>query len=139
MNVLVTGGAGYIGSHTSLALLRQDMDLVVVDNFSNSHPEALARVKALSGKDFPFYEGDVCDATLLDRIFSENAIDCVIHFAGLKSVGESVAQPLRYYENNLISTLRLLQAMGAHQVKHMIFSSSATVVPEPLRVDQVHV
>lgn len=138
MNVLVTGGAGYIGSHTSLALLRQDMDLVVVDNFSNSHPEALARVKALSGKDFPFYEGDVCDATLLDRIFSENAIDCVIHFAGLKSVGESVAQPLRYYENNLISTLRLLQAMGAHQVKRMIFSSSATVYrsDSPMPVDE---
>lgn len=127
MNVLVTGGAGYIGSHTSLALLRQNMDIVVVDNFSNSHPEALARVTALSEKSFPIYQGDVCDEALLDRIFSEHRIDCVIHFAGLKAVGESVAQPLRYYENNLISTLRLLSAMATHQVKRIAFSSSATV------------
>ncbi len=138
MNILVTGGAGYIGTHTSLALLRQGMDIVVVDNFSNSHPEALQRVKSLAGRDFPFYEGDVCDEALLDRIFSEHAIDCVIHFAGLKAVGESVAQPLRYYENNLISTLRLLSAMAQHKVKRIIFSSSATVYrsDSPMPVDE---
>ena len=138
MKVLVTGGAGYIGTHTCLALLRQGMEVVVVDNLSNSHPVALKRVEALAGKDIPFYEGDVCDETLLDRIFTEHAIDCVIHFAGLKAVGESVVKPLAYYENNLISTLHLLSAMARHDVKRIIFSSSATVYrsDSPMPVDE---
>ena len=127
MNVLVTGGAGYIGSHTCVELLESGHGVVVVDNLCNSNPVSLERVKELTGKTLKFYEGDVRDADLLRRIFSENAIDCVIHFAGLKAVGESVAQPWRYYDNNLNSTLVLTKVMEEVGVKKLIFSSSATV------------
>ncbi len=130
--VLVTGGAGYIGSHTCLELLEAGFDLVVVDNLSNSSVESLHRVTALTGQgDIPFYQGDIRDAHLLDRIFRFHQIDSVIHFAGLKAVGESVAQPLAYYDNNVCGTLNLLAAMQRHQVKRMVFSSSATVYGDP--------
>ena len=127
MNVLVTGGAGYIGSHTCLELLNSGYGVVVVDNLCNSNPESLQRVQALTGKTLKFYEGDVRDEALLRRIFSENTIGCVIHFAGLKAVGESVSQPWRYYDNNLNSTLALTKVMGEVGMKKIIFSSSATV------------
>ncbi len=127
MNVLVTGGAGYIGSHTCLVLLEQGCDVVVVDNLCNSNPKSLERVQELAGKQLRFYEGDVRDAELLRKIFRENTIDCVIHFAGLKAVGESVAQPWRYYDNNLNSTLVLTKVMEEVGVQKIIFSSSATV------------
>ncbi len=127
MNVLVTGGAGYIGSHTCVELLSCGHNVVIIDNLCNSSPKSLERVRELSGKDFKFYEGDVRDAELLQKIFSENTIDCVIHFAGLKAVGESVAQPWRYYDNNLNSTLVLTKCMEQAGVRKLIFSSSATV------------
>jgi len=127
MNILVTGGAGYIGSHTCLELLNRDYGVIVVDNLCNSNPESLRRVETLTGKPVKFYEGDVRDETLLHRIFGENAIDAVIHFAGLKAVGESVAQPWRYYDNNLNATLVLTKVMAETGVKKLIFSSSATV------------
>ena len=127
MNVLVTGGAGYIGSHTCVELLEAGYGVVVVDNLCNSNPESLKRVQELTGKTLKFYEGDVRDEALLNKIFAENSISCVIHFAGLKAVGESVAQPWRYYDNNLNSTLVLTKAMERAGVKGLIFSSSATV------------
>jgi UDP-glucose 4-epimerase len=125
--VLVTGGAGYIGSHTCVELLKRGYEIVVVDNLSNSHPKAIERMKTISGRDFSFYQLDVCNANDLDTCFSTHPIDCVIHFAGLKAVGESVAVPISYYENNLMSTLVLLKAMIKHKVRNFIFSSSATV------------
>ena len=127
MNILVTGGAGYIGTHTLVELLNRGHDVVVVDNYVNSHPESLDRVREITGKTFPFYEANVCDEAALDRIFDENKVDCVIHFAGLKAVGESCAKPLMYYRNNLDSTMTLLEVMRAHGVKRLVFSSSATV------------
>ncbi len=127
MNILVTGGAGYIGSHTCLELLNKGFGVVVIDNLCNSNPKALERVERLAGKHLKFYEGDVRDEALLRRIFGENQIDCVIHFAGLKAVGESVSMPWRYYDNNLNSTLVLTKVMGDVGVKKIIFSSSATV------------
>ncbi|MBR2048213.1 MAG: SDR family NAD(P)-dependent oxidoreductase [Oscillospiraceae bacterium] len=127
MNVLVTGGAGYIGSHTCVELLNEGCGVVVIDNLCNSNPKSLDRVRELTGKDLHFYEGDVRDEALLRRIFAENEIDCVIHFAGLKAVGESVAQPWRYYDNNLNSTLVLTKVMEEVGCKKIIFSSSATV------------
>ncbi|MBR5294134.1 MAG: SDR family NAD(P)-dependent oxidoreductase, partial [Oscillospiraceae bacterium] len=127
MNVLVTGGTGYIGSHTCVELLNEGYGVVVVDNLCNSNPKSLDRVKQITGKDLKFYEGDVRDEELLRKIFTENEISCVIHFAGLKAVGESVAQPWRYYDNNLNSTLVLTKVMGEFGVKKIIFSSSATV------------
>ena len=127
MHVLVTGGAGYIGSHTCLELLELGCDVVVIDNLCNANPQSLQRVQELSGKTLSFYEGDVRDEALLRKIFAENAIDCVIHFAGLKAVGESVAKPLAYFDNNLNSTLALTKVMGEVGVKNLIFSSSATV------------
>ena len=127
MRIFVTGGAGYIGSHTVLELLAQGYEVVVADNYSNSKPEAVKRIKELAGRDFPFYEMDIRDKVELDRIFEKYDIDCVIHFAGLKAVGESVEKPLEYYENNLNSTLALCEAMKKHGVNKMIFSSSATV------------
>jgi len=127
MNVLVTGGAGYIGSHTCVELLESGYGVVVVDNLCNSNPESLNRVRELTGKEVKFYEGDVRDEALLRKIFGENAIDCVIHFAGLKAVGESVAMPWEYYDNNLNSTLVLTKVMKAVGMKRIIFSSSATV------------
>ena len=127
MNILVTGGAGYIGSHTCLELLESGYGVVVIDNLCNSNPKSLDRVQALTGKTLRFYEGDVRDEALLRRIFAENEISAVIHFAGLKAVGESVAQPWRYYDNNLNSTLVLTKVMGDVGCKKIIFSSSATV------------
>ena len=127
MNILVTGGAGYIGSHTCLELLNKGFGVVVVDNLCNSNPKSLERVEKLAGKHLKFYEGDVRDEALMRRIFAENQLDAVIHFAGLKAVGESVAQPWRYYDNNLNSTLVLTKVMGEAGVKRIIFSSSATV------------
>ena len=139
MNVLVTGGAGYIGSHTCVELLEKGYGVVVIDNLCNSNPESLNRVQKLTGKAVKFYEGDVRDEALLRKIFAENPIDCVIHFAGLKAVGESVAQPWRYYDNNLNSTLVLTKVMGDVGMKRIIFSSSATVYTAdnemPLRED----
>ena len=134
MKILVTGGAGYIGSHTCIQLLEAGHEIVVVDNFYNSKYEAVRRIRGLSGKDFPFYEADVCDSEAVEKIFSENKIDAIIHFAGLKAVGESVRIPLRYYDNNLTSTLVLLKAMEKHGVKNFVFSSSATVYGNPASV-----
>ena len=127
MNILVTGGSGYIGSHTCLELLENGYGVVVIDNLCNSNPKSLERVRSLTGKDIKFYEGDVRDEELLRKIFAENKIDAVIHFAGMKAVGESVAQPWRYYDNNLNSTLVLTKVMNEVGVKKIIFSSSATV------------
>ena len=127
MNVLVTGGAGYIGSHTCLELLESGYGVVVIDNLCNSNAKSLDRVEALTGKKLRFYEGDVRDEELLRKIFAENEIGCVIHFAGLKAVGESVAKPWEYYDNNLNSTLVLTKVMKEVGMKNIIFSSSATV------------
>ena len=127
MNVLVTGGAGYIGSHTCVKLLENGQGVVVIDNLCNASAESLNRVQKITGKTLKFYQGDVRDSALLRRIFEENAIDCVIHFAGLKAVGESVEKPLEYYDNNLNSTLVLTAVMQEVGVKKIIFSSSATV------------
>ena len=131
MKVLLTGGAGYIGAHTCVELIAEGHEAVVVDNYVNSCPEAMARVKSLTGSDFPVYEADLCDGAALRRIFSENKIDAVIHFAGLKAVGESVAKPLAYYRNNIDATLTLLDVMGEFGVKKLVFSSSATVYTAP--------
>jgi len=125
--ILVTGGAGYIGSHTCVELLKNGYDIVVADNFSNSQPEAIERVKKIAGKDFDFHQIDVCDEDALDKVCSKYQPECVIHFAGLKAVGESVSLPLSYYENNVVSTIKLLKVMKKHDIKHIIFSSSATV------------
>ncbi len=127
MNILLTGGAGYIGSHTAIELLDMGHDVVIADNFSNSKPEALNRIKEITGRDLVFYEADVCDGAAMDKLFSENRIDCVIHFAGLKAVGESCKIPIKYYRNNLDSTLTLLENMEKHKVNNFVFSSSATV------------
>ena len=127
MKVLVTGGAGYIGSHTCLELLESGYGVVVIDNLCNSNPKSLDRVQELTGKSLKFYEGDVRDEALLTRIFQENEIGCVIHFAGLKAVGESVAKPWEYYDNNLNATLVLTKVMKQVGMKNIIFSSSATV------------
>ena len=127
MKVLVTGGAGYIGSHTCVELLNEGYEVVVVDNLCNSNPESLKRVQELTGKTVKFYEGDVRDEALLKKIFAENEVSCVIHFAGLKAVGESVAMPWEYYDNNLNSTLVLTKVMKEVGMKNLIFSSSATV------------
>lgn len=132
--LLVTGGAGYIGSHTCIELLREGYDLVVVDNLDNSYAEALRRVRSISGRDFAFYQADVCDREALRGIFRDHAIDAVIHFAGLKAVGESVAKPLMYYRNNLDSTLTLCEVMKESGVKRLVFSSSATVYGTPATV-----
>ena len=127
MNILVTGGAGYIGTHTLVELLNRGHNVVVVDNYVNSHPESLDRVREITGKSFPFYELNVCDEAALDRVFAENSVDCVIHFAGLKAVGESCQKPLMYYRNNLDGMLSLISSMQKHGVKRFVFSSSATV------------
>lgn len=132
MTILVTGGAGYIGSHTCVELLNSGHDIAVLDNLSNSSEEALTRVKEITGKDFPFYNVDLLDKEGVGKVFEENNFTAVIHFAGLKAVGESVAIPLRYYHNNLTGTFILCEAMQKHNVKNIVFSSSATVygVPE---------
>ena len=127
MTVLVTGGMGYIGSHTCVELLEQGMDVVVIDNLVNSSEKAKERIEEITGRTLTFYKADVRDRKKLDEIFCFHDIDCVIHFAGLKAVGESVEKPLEYYDNNLGSTITLCEAMRAHDVKKIIFSSSATV------------
>lgn len=131
MKILVTGGAGYIGSHTSVQLLEAGYDIVIADNLCNSSEEAVHRIAQLTGKAPAFYKIDLRNETALDQIFSEHKIDAVIHFAGLKAVGESVAKPIEYYENNLGSTLSLCKIMTKHGVKKIVFSSSATVYGKP--------
>jgi UDP-glucose-4-epimerase len=127
MNILVTGGAGYIGSHTCIELLNSGHNVIVMDNYSNSSPEVLKIVEKLAGRPFPVYECDMLDYEGFEKIFTENKIDAVIHFAGLKAVGESVGKPLEYYHNNLTGTINLLRLMKKHNVKKLVFSSSATV------------
>ena len=135
MAVLVTGGAGYIGSHTVVELLNSGENVIVVDNFVNSKPETLKAIKKITGKNFEFYEVDLRDKEKLNKIFEENKnITAVIHFAGLKAVGESVKKPIEYYNNNIGGTLILLEVMRKHNVKKMIFSSSATVYGDPKEV-----
>ncbi|MGN5519661.1 UDP-glucose 4-epimerase GalE [Halopseudomonas sp. Lyrl_26] len=132
--ILVTGGAGYIGSHTCVRLLELGYDVVVLDNFSNSCAEAVRRVEDIARREVVMVEGDINDAALLDRLFQTHKVDAVIHFAGLKAVGESVAQPLRYYHNNVSGTVVLCEAMQRAGVKNMVFSSSATVYGDPATV-----
>ena len=134
MRILVTGGAGYIGSHTAIVLLEQGHQVVIVDNLCNSKRVAVDRIEELSGKKVVFYQYDVCDEEKMREVFSKEKIDAVIHFAGLKAVGESVTVPLRYYDNNLTSTLTLLKVMKQFQVGNLVFSSSATVYGEPATV-----
>ncbi|MEJ6529505.1 UDP-glucose 4-epimerase GalE [Exiguobacterium sp. USCH10] len=136
--ILVTGGAGYIGTHTVIQLLEAGHEVIVLDNLSNSSREALNRVEAMTGKDVTFYLGDILDRALLEQIFLTHTIDAVIHFAGLKAVGESVKEPLRYYENNVVGTTVLLEVMQAFDVKRIVFSSSATVygMPERTPIDE---
>lgn len=138
MAILVTGGAGYIGSHTCVELLNNDFDIVVVDNLSNSSFESINRVREITDKDFKFYELDIMDKAGLDLVFSENHIDAVIHFAGLKAVGESVEVPLHYYHNNLTGTFVLCEVMQMYGVKKIVFSSSATVygIPETVPISE---
>lgn len=127
MAILVTGGTGYIGSHTVVELQNAGYEVVIVDNLCNSSAEVLKRIEKITGKRAKFYQNDIRDTEALEKIFNENDIDTVIHFAGLKAVGESVEKPIEYYDNNLIGTIRLVEAMKAHNVKNIVFSSSATV------------
>ena len=137
--VLVTGGAGFIGSHTSVELLNAGYDIIILDNFVNSKPESLKRIKELTGKDFKFYQADIRDEEAMTKVFAENKIDAVIHFAGLKSVPQSVKEPLNYYDNNIAGTVCLCRLMDKAGCKKLVFSSSATVYgsknPSPLRED----
>ncbi len=126
-NILLAGGAGYIGSHTALELLNSGYSVIVADNYSNSCPEAIKRVEKITGKSVKTYELDITNSDKLDKVFQDNKIDAVIHFAGLKAVGESVTEPVKYYRNNIDTTLTLLETMKKHDVKNIIFSSSATV------------
>nr|MBF0221872.1 UDP-glucose 4-epimerase GalE [Desulfobulbaceae bacterium] len=134
MKILVTGGAGYIGSHTCLELLNAGYEVVVVDNLVNSKQESLRRVEQLTGKSITFFEVDLLNEHELDKVFKQHAIDAVIHFAGLKAVGESVSMPLQYYDNNLTGTIVLCRVMTANNVKNIVFSSSATVYGDPATV-----
>lgn len=138
MSILVTGGAGYIGSHTCVELLNEGYEVVVIDNLCNSSKESLTRVEEITGKQVKFYEADIRDKDALDRIFLDEDIEAVIHFAGLKAVGESVAKPLEYYFNNITGTLVLCDIMRKHNVKNMVFSSSATVygIPKSVPMDE---
>ncbi len=138
MAILVTGGAGYIGSHTCIELLNAGEEIVVMDNFYNSKPRAVELIKEISGKDFKFYEADMCSEADMEKIFSENEIEAVIHFAGYKAVGESVREPLMYFKNNLGGTFVLLECMKKYGCKKLIFSSSATVygIPETVPVNE---
>lgn len=129
--ILVTGGAGYIGSHTVVELLNKGEEIVIVDNFSNSSPKVLDKIKQITNKNFKFYEVDLLDEGNLEKVFKENQIESVIHFAGLKAVGESVAKPIEYYHNNITGTLILLKLMKKYNCKKIVFSSSATVYGEP--------
>lgn len=134
MNILVTGGAGYIGSHTVLELLNQGDEVIVIDNLSNSKEEALNRVEKITGNSVTFYQTDLLEREALDKIFEQHEIDSVIHFAGYKAVGESVSKPLSYYHNNITGTLYLCEAMKKHGVFNLVFSSSATVYGDPHEV-----
>ncbi|MDZ4865544.1 MAG: UDP-glucose 4-epimerase GalE [Gemmatimonadota bacterium] len=134
MRILVTGGAGFIGTHTTVELVRAGHEVVVVDNYSNSKPEAVRRTEELAGKSFAFHEVDLLDRSALNDVFERHAVDAVIHFAAFKAVGESVALPLKYYNNNITGTLSLCDVMIAHGVKTMVFSSSATVYGDPATV-----
>jgi len=127
MSILITGGAGYIGSHTCVELLNTGYDVVVVDNLSNSKPESLKRIQEITGKSLKFYNVDILNKEKLEEVFNENEIEAVIHFAGLKAVGESVELPISYYHNNITGTLILCEVMKKHNVKKIVFSSSATV------------
>src|SRR6056297_3405720 len=127
MNILVTGGAGFIGSHTCVELINNGFKVIIVDNFSNSNPKVLDQIKKITTKDFIFYEIDLCDKEALEAVFYNHNIDAVIHFAGLKAVGESVQQPLKYYKNNVMSSINLVEVMLENNVKNIVFSSSATV------------
>ena len=131
MSILVTGGAGYIGSHTAVELLDAGENIIILDNFSNSSPEVLDKIKQITKKDFKFYKVDLLDENALDKVFEENNIDEVIHFAGLKAVGESVEKPIEYYNNNITGTLNLLKVMKKYNCKKIVFSSSATVYGNP--------
>lgn len=134
MSILVTGGAGFIGSHTAVELLEAGEEIVIVDNFSNSKPEVLERIKKITQKDFKFYEVDLLDKENLEKVFEENKIEVVIHFAGLKAVGESVEKPIEYYHNNITGTLVLLDLMRKYHCEKIVFSSSATVYGAPKTV-----
>ncbi|GBL04194.1 UDP-glucose 4-epimerase GalE [Glaciecola sp. KUL10] len=133
-SILVTGGCGYIGSHTILQLLEANFDVVVIDNLTNSSLESLQRVEAITGKTVTFYQGDIRDQAFLDKVFTDHEIDGVIHFAGLKAVGESVEKPLMYYENNVFGSVNLCNVMKKHSVKNIVFSSSATVYGDPIEL-----
>lgn len=137
MKILLTGGAGFIGSHTCIELIKAGHDAVIADDLSNSKPAVLERLKELTGKDIPFYNIDVADKEKVDRMFAKESFDAVIHFAGFKAVGESVAKPLMYYRNNLDTTLTLLETMAKYNVSNFVFSSSATVYGVPERVPLV--
>lgn len=134
MTILITGGAGFIGSHAAIELLEANYEIVVVDNLANSQIESLSRVKEITGKEFPFYETDLLDYAGLEQVFAENDITAVMHFAGLKAVGESVEKPLMYYHNNITGTLNLCALMEKYKVKNLVFSSSATVYGDPQEV-----
>ncbi|MBF0578857.1 UDP-glucose 4-epimerase GalE [Erysipelotrichaceae bacterium RD49] len=134
MKILVTGGAGYIGSHTAVELLNAGHEVIVVDNLYNSDEKALERVEEITGKKVKFYKVDLLDKDALNRVFDNEAVDAVIHFAGLKAVGESVRKPIEYYENNITGTLNLVDVMKNHNVKNIIFSSSATVYGDPVEI-----
>ena len=131
MRILVTGGAGYIGSHTCVELLNEGYEVVIVDNLYNANKKAVDRIEEITGKKVTFYEADICDKEAMDAIFDKEDVQAVIHFAGLKAVGESVAKPWEYYENNIAGTLTLVDVMRKHNVKNIIFSSSATVYGDP--------
>lgn len=138
MKVLVTGGCGYIGSHTVVELLEDNHEVVIIDNLSNSKKEVIDKIKTITGREVTFYEQDVCDKDILEEIFKKEGIDAVIHFAGYKAVGESVEKPLMYYQNNLISTMNLLEVMEQNNCYNLVFSSSATVYgnPKTLPIDE---
>lgn len=131
MAILITGGAGFIGSHTAAELLNEGEDIVIIDNLSNSKKAVIDRIKSITKKDFPFYQEDCCDKAALERVFSENEIDSVIHFAAFKAVGESVEKPIEYYQNNLQSAITLCDVMRKYNCKKLVFSSSATVYGDP--------
>ena len=134
MRVLVTGGTGYIGSHTVVELINEGYEVIIIDNFSNSKPEVVDFIEKITGTRPKLYEGDCCDKEILRRIFKENKIDAVIHFAGFKAVGESVQVPLKYYRNNLVSTISLCEVMKEFNCKNIVFSSSATVYGDPKKL-----
>ena len=131
MAILITGGAGFIGSHTAAELLNEGEDIVIIDNLSNSKKAVIDRIKSVTQKDFPFYQEDCCDKAALEKVFSENEIDSVIHFAAFKAVGESVEKPIEYYQNNIQSAITLCDVMRKYNCKKLVFSSSATVYGDP--------